>query len=169
MFSMHTTLMDSDEAYQALLGLILADEPSSHDGMTWDRIALSFTVASPNQRHINYLIEAASNQLLGQLTDTLCRMFMLNPNDMATLANGAFQAYAAAIAALPQRVVDLRALRGAEFCEVLRRMVEERWVVRDAVASWSGVAARREAELESERRALLERIGFSDDEWARKT
>ncbi|GAB7334959.1 hypothetical protein MBLNU13_g06832t1 [Cladosporium sp. NU13] len=131
MFSMHTTLMDSDEAYQALLGLILADEPSSHDGMTWDRIALSFTVASPNQRHINYLIEAASNQLLGQLTDTLCRMFMLNPNDMATLANGAFQAYAAAIAALPQRVVDLRALRGAEFCEVLRRMVEERHTAMD--------------------------------------
>ena len=118
--------MDSDEAYQALLGLILADGPSSQDGMTWDRIALSFTVASPAQRHINYLVDAASNKLLGQLTNTLCRMFMLNSNNMATLADGSFRAYAAAIAALPQRVVDLRALRGAEFCESVGRMVEGR-------------------------------------------
>jgi hypothetical protein len=29
--------MRSNEAYQALLGLILADEPNSQDGMTWDR------------------------------------------------------------------------------------------------------------------------------------
>lgn len=160
--------MDSDEAYQALLGLILAHEPSSQDGMTWDRIALSLTMASPNQRHINYLVDAASNQLLGQLTDTLCRMFMLNSTDMFTLTDGPFRAYAAAIAGLPQRVVELRALRGAEFCEVVRRMVEERWVVREAVGSWGVVDARREAELERERRELLERIGFSDGEWLRE-
>lgn len=160
--------MDSDEAYQALLGLILADEPNSQDGMTWDRIALSLTVSSPNQRHINYLVDAASNQLLAQLTDTLCRMFMLNSSDMASLTDGPFRAYAAAIADLPQRVVDLRALRGAEFCEVVRRMVEERWVAREAVGSWDDVDARREAELERERRELLERIRFSDDEWSRE-
>ena len=39
MSSTHLTPMDSDEAYLALLGLIMADEPSSQDGMTWDRIA----------------------------------------------------------------------------------------------------------------------------------
>ena len=160
--------MDSDEAYQALLGLILADKPSSQDGITWDRIALSLTLSSPNQRHINYLVDAASNQLLGQLTDTLCRMFMLNSTGMATLTDEPFQGYAAAIAALPQRAVDLRALRGTEFCEVVRRMVEERWVFKEAVESWDVVDARRKAELESERRELLGRIGFSDDEWLRE-
>lgn len=54
---------------------------------------------------------------------------------MATLTDGSFQGCAAAIAALPQRAVDLRALRGTEFCEVVRRMVEERWVVKEAVES----------------------------------
>ena len=62
----------------------------------------------------------------------------------------------------------MRALRGAEFCEVVRRMVEERWVVREAVGSWGVVDARREAELERERRELLKRIGFSDGEWLRE-
>jgi hypothetical protein len=47
-------------------------------------------------------------------------------------------------------------------------MVEERWVVREAVGSWGVVDARREAELERERRELLERIGFSDGEWLRE-
>ena len=136
--------------------------------MVWDRIALSFTVASPNQRHINYLVDAASNQLLGQLTDTLCRLFMLISTDMVNLTEGQFRAYAAAIAALPQRVMDMRALRGAEFCEAIRRMVEERRLVRDAVVSWDVVNARREAELESERRVLLERIGFACDDWSRE-
>ena len=117
-------MMDYEEAYQALLGLILAAEPNTQDGLTWDRIAVSFTVTSPSQRHINNLVEAASNQLLAQLTDTLCRMFILD-----TLATEQFQGYVAAIAALPQRVVELRMLRGAEFCEVVRRMVEERWEV----------------------------------------
>ena len=168
MSSMHLNPMDFDEAYQALLGLILADEPSSQSGMAWDRIALSFTLALPNQRHINYLVDAASNQLLGQLTDTLCRLFMMNSSDMSTLTEGPFRAYAAAIAALPQRVMDLRAMRGAEFCEFVRRMVEERWVVRDAVASWDTVNSRREEELDSERRELLESIGFRCDDWSRE-
>ena len=168
MSSMHLNPMDFDEAYQALLGLILADEPSRESGMAWDRIALSFTLALPNQSHINYLVDAASNQLLGQLTDTLCRLFMMNSSDMSTLTEGPFRAYAAAIAALPQRVMDLRAMRGAEFCEFVRRMVEERLVVRDAVASWDTVNSRRGEELESERRELLERIGFRCDDWSRE-
>ena len=40
--------------------------------------------------------------------------------------------------------------------------------MRDAVASWNVVNARREAELESERRALLNRIGFNCDDWSRE-
>jgi hypothetical protein len=47
-------------------------------------------------------------------------------------------------------------------------MVEERWVAREAVGSWDVVGARREAELERERRESWERIGFSDDEWSRE-
>lgn len=147
--------MGSEEAYQALMELILADDPSSQDGQTWDRIGLSFTAASPTQRHINYLSEAASHQLLGQLTDTLCRMFMHDPANLAFLTAGPFQGYAAAIAGMPQRVVDLRALMGAEFCEVVRRMVEERWAVREVVPGWEIIEARREAELERQRRILM--------------
>ena len=59
-------------------------------------------------------------------------------------------------------------MRGAEFCEFVRRMVEERWVVRDAVASWDTVNSRREEELDSERRELLESIGFRCDDWSRE-
>ena len=148
-------MMDCEEAYQALLGLILAAEPNTQDGLTWDRIAVSFTVASPNQRHINCLVEAASNQLLAQLTDTLCRMF-----NMDALAVEQFQGYVATIAALPQRVVELRMLRGAEFCEAVRRMVEQRWVVGEAVPSWGVIMARREAELEGQRRALMDEVAL---------
>lgn len=149
-------IMDFEEAYQALLGLILAAEPNTQGGLTWDRIAVSFTVTSPDQRHINYLVEAASNQLLAQLTDTLCRMF-----NMATLPTEPFQGYVAAIAALPQRAVELRMMRGAEFCEAVRRMVEERWMVGEAVPSWDVIMARREAELEVERRALVDVVSLA--------
>lgn len=148
--------MDPEQAYQALIDLILADEPSAQDGLTWDRIALSFTASPPNQRRINYLAEAASHQLLGQLTDTICRMFMHDSDNMAALMTGSFQHYAAGIAALPQRVVDLRALKAAEICEGVRRMVEEIFAVRDVVPPWDVVDARRQEGLERERRELME-------------
>lgn len=160
--------MDPEQAYQALIDLILADEPSAQDGLTWDRIALSFTASPPNQRHINYLVEAASHQLLGQLTDTLCRMFMHDSDNIAALTTGSFRAYVDAIAALPQRVVDLRALRGAEFCEGVRRMVEERSAVRDVVPPWEVIDARRQEGLEREARGLMEGAAVLCDEWARE-
>lgn len=160
--------MDPEEAYQAVMKLILADEPSNPDGMAWDRIALSFTVSPPNQNHINHLVEAASHQLLGQLTDTLCRMLMHDPNNLAALTTGLFQDCAAAIAGLPQRVVGLRALRGAEFCEGVRRVAEERWVVRDVVPTWEVIGERRDAELDGERRRLMERAGLGREDSARE-
>jgi hypothetical protein len=168
MSSTHPTPIDSEEAYQALMDLILADEPSTQDGLTWDRIALSFTASSPNQRHINYLVEAASHQLLGQTTDTICRMFMYDSDNIAALTTGAFRAYVDAIAALPQRVVDLRALRGAEFCEGVRRMIEERLAVRDVVPPWDVIDARRQDRLERERRELMEGANVLCDEWSRE-
>jgi hypothetical protein len=160
--------MDSEQAYQSLMDLILADEPSTQDGLTWDRIALSFTAFSPNQRHINYLVEAAFHQLLGQTTDTICRMFMHDSDNIAALTTGSFRGYVDAIAALPQRVVDLRALRGGEFCEGVRRMVEERLAVRDVVPPWDVVDARRQERLEREGRELLEAGFLGCDEWARE-
>jgi hypothetical protein len=168
MSATHLTSMDSEEAYQSLMDLILADEPSTQDGLTWDHIALSFTAASPNQRHINYLVEAASHQLLGQLTDTICRMFMHDSDDIAALTTGAFRAYVDAIAALPQRVVDLRALRAAEICEGVGRMVEERFAVRDVVPPWDVVDARRQEGLDRERRELMEGGVLGCGEWARE-
>lgn len=83
-------------------------------------------------------------------------MFMHDPANLAFLTTGPFQTYAAAIAGMPQRIVDLKALRGAEFCEVVRRMVEERWAVREVVPGWEIIEARREAELERDRRVLME-------------
>ena len=138
MSSTHLTPMDSEEAYQSLMERILADEPSTQDGLLWDRIALSLTASSPTQRHINYLSEAASHQLLGQLTDTLCRMFMHDSNNLAALTTRLFQGYTAAIAGMPRRVVELRTLRGKEFFEGVRRMVEERWVVPGGCAGMGG-------------------------------
>jgi len=95
-------------------------------------------------------------------------MFMHDPSDLASLTTGPFQGYAAAIAGMPRRVVELRALRGAEFCEVVRRMVEERWVVRDVVPGWEVIEERREAELERERRGLMEGASVLCGEWARE-
>lgn len=77
-------------------------------------------------------------------------MFLLGPNNIAYLTTGMFQDYAAAIAGLPQRVAELRALRGAGFCEGVRRMVEERGVVGGAAPGWRVVG---------ERRRLVERGG----------
>jgi hypothetical protein len=51
----HLNRMDSEEAYDALLKLILADEPSRQDGKTWDQINLSFTVVSPHQKTHRYV------------------------------------------------------------------------------------------------------------------
>jgi len=64
-------------------------------------------------------------------------------------------------------MLDLRAMRGAEFCEVVRRMVEERWVAREAVPPWDVLNARREAELEGVRRELNERLArlSNEDSW----
>jgi len=165
MSTTHAIPMDSEQAYQALPRLILAEEPDSQDGKTWDRINLSFTVASPDQRHIDLLVEAVANQLMGQFMDTLGRMFMQDSNNMANMITGPFQSYADAVAALPQRMMDLRALRGAEFCEVIRRTIEERWAARDAVPPWHILNARREAGLDRERRMLLERVSglFEED------
>jgi hypothetical protein len=160
--------MDSEEAYQSLMDLILADEPSTQDGLTWDRIALSFTASPPNQRHINYLAEAASHQLLGQLTDTICRMFMHDPDNVGDLRTGSFQQYAARIATLPQRVSDLKAMRGFEFCEVVRRMVEERFAVGGVVPPWDVINARRRDRLERERSELMEGGVLGCDEWSRE-
>jgi len=63
--------MDSEEAYDALLKILVAEEPSREDGKIWDQITLSFTVASPDQRQIDLLVEAGANRLMGQLMDTL--------------------------------------------------------------------------------------------------
>jgi hypothetical protein len=150
--------MDLDEAYLALGDMIRAKEPAGQDDVLWSWILAAFSVASPNQRHINLLVEAASRQLLWQLTDTLCRLFMLDPNDVHNLAPGLYHDYTVAIAALPLRMLDLRATRGFEFCETVRQTVEERWAARDAVPPWRDVLviAGREAELEEERRLSLE-------------
>lgn len=83
-------------------------------------------------------------------------MFLLGPNNIATLTTGVFQDYAAAIAGLPSRVVELRAMKGEAFFEGVRRMVEEKWVVGDAAPGWGVVRGRREAELDGERRRLME-------------
>lgn len=152
--------MNPDEAYQSLLGLILAPEPTSQDGLTWDRIALTFTTSPPDQTQISYLSEAASSQLLGALTDALCRMFLLGPNNIAYLTTGLFQGNAAAIAGLPRRVVELRALGGAGFCEGVRRMVEERGVVGDAALGWG--CCWGEGEM-----GLVERGGGLGGDWER--
>lgn len=156
--------MDSDEAHHALLGLINSEQPSGQNGATWDRITHSFSVALPNQRLIGLLVETTGNQLMGQLADTMCRMFMQDPKNVAMLATGSYQGYAAAVAALPQRMVDLRAARGAEFCEIVRRTIEERWAARDAVPPWHVINDRRETELAHERRMMVERVVVVCDE-----
>jgi hypothetical protein len=162
------TPMDADEAYQALLDMIVANEPSDQDDIQWYRIAHSFSTTPPNQRHINILVEAVSNQLLGELTDTLCRSFMQNRNNVGDLVTGLFQDHTAMIAALPQRTLDLRATSGVAFGEIVRRMIWERWEVRDAVPPWDAVHASREVDLAGERRMLLEGVEFLCDEGSRE-
>jgi hypothetical protein len=142
------TPKDSNEACYALLGLIYAKEPGAEDDTTWSRILTSFSVASPDQRHINLAVEAAGYQLLAELTDTLCRLLILKYNHAGDLVKGTYQDYTAAIAALPQRMLALGEARGVEFYEIVRQMVRERWAARDAVPLWPVVLARREAELE---------------------
>ena len=93
---------------------------------------------------------------------------MYDPSNMTTLTAGPFRGYAAAIAALPQRVVNLRALRGEEFCEGIRRMVEDRLALRDVVPPWDVIDARRQDRLERERRELREGGVLGCDEWARE-
>jgi hypothetical protein len=161
--------MDLDEAYLALVDMINAKEPAGQDYVLWSRILAAFSVASPDQRHINLLVEAAGCQLLWQLTDTLCRLFMLDPNYVHNPAPGLYQDYTSAIAALPLRMLDLRATRGVEFCETVWQTIEERWAARDVVSPWRDVLviARREAELEEERRLSLEmaHLVFGEGHW----
>jgi hypothetical protein len=161
--------MDLNEAYLALGDMIRAKEPAGQDDVLWSQILAAFSVASPDQRHINLLVEAAGCQLLWQLMDTLCRLFMLDPHVVHNLAPGLYQDYTAAIAALPLRMLNLRATRGVEFCESVRQTIEERWAARDVVSPWSDVLviARREAELEEERRLSLEmaHLVFGEGHW----
>jgi hypothetical protein len=109
------------------------------------------------------LVEAVASKLIGQFLETLGRAFLQDSNNIANLVTGSFQGYAAAVSVLPQRMVDLRAMRGAEFCEVIRRMVEERRVAREAVLPWHAVNDRRQAELEREVRVLIERVTRPSD------
>jgi hypothetical protein len=152
--------MNPGETYDALLKLIVAEEPSSQDGMTWDQITLSMTVAPLDQRQIDLLVEAAGSRLMGQLMDTLGRAFLQDSNNVPELVVGSFQGFAAAVAALPRRMLGLREMRGAEFCEAVRRMVEGRWMAREAVPPVEILCARREAE----RRVLAERFERMNEE-----
>lgn len=139
--------MDSDEAYHALQAMIKSEAPGQQNDMTWNRVMQAFPVRFPYEKHIDMLVEAAGNQLLDQLTDTLRRLFIMNSKNVHRLVTGPYQSYAAAVAALPQRMVDLRSTLGVEFCEIVRQMIAERWAARDAVPPWHVINATREAEL----------------------
>lgn len=93
---------------------------------------------------------------------------MHDSDNVAALTTGSFRAYVDAIAALPQRVVDWRALRAGEFCEGVRRMVEERLAIRDVVPPWDVIDARRQDRLERERRELMDGASVLCGEWARE-
>jgi hypothetical protein len=114
------TYNDTDEACHALLAMIYAEEASREDDAMWARILTAFSVASPDQRHIDLLVEAAAHRLLAQLTDTPCSLFILRPNNAGNLITGIYQDYTAAIAALPQRMLAAREARGVEFYEMVR-------------------------------------------------
>ena len=156
----HLPHMNSGKTYDALLKFIVAEEPSRQDGVIWDQITLSITVAPLDQRQIDLLVEAAASRPMGQLMDTLGRAFLQDSNNIPELVAGSFQGFAAAVAALLRRMLDLRALRGAEFCEAVRRMVEEKWMAREAVPPVEILCARRE----TERRVLAERFERMNEE-----